>query len=502
MSVDSSRLASVIGYDARPGQFSGATPNLPQRIVILGQPNKANEANINENEVKEFSILKNVGDRYGYGSPIYNIFKILRPISGTGVGGVSTVVIPQKAPDTATAKQINVEPSGSATGNATHTLVISGRRRVAGARYDFTVANGDSVATIAQKMVDAVNNALACPGTATLDTTETTTESCLVESKFEGLISDELNIEVDTNNNPVGVTYTTTNVTSGAGVPAIQNALDKFGEWNTIVINPYGKDVHTTLEDFNGKPSETGGTGRYSPTIFKPFVALFGNRDDNTSIDFSSQKEEVTNVVCPAPNSKAFDHEVAAAYARLLANQAQDNPHLDIQDRYLPDIPVGETAGNFADYNYRDTAVKKGWSTAVIEAGSYKVKDFVTTYHPDGEVPLQYNHVRNLILDWNIKFRYYLLQEQVVKGKAIASNSQPVEQDNVIKPKAWKGELFDFADRLAAEGLIAEPDFMKENTVVEIDGSNPDRLNTEIQYKRTGYARILSSVASAGFNLG
>jgi phage tail sheath gpL-like len=502
MGVDSSRIANIVGYELKPGQFSGATPNLPQRIVILGQPNSANEANITENEVKEYSILRNVGNRYGFGSPIYNMFKLLRPISGTGVGGIPTVIIPQKAATSATAKKLNVEPTGTANANAEHTLVIAGRRRVAGARYSFVVESGDAPTNIAQKMVDTVNNALAAPVTGTVDTTETSTESLLAESKWAGKDADELTIEVDTNDNPAGVSYSVSEVASAAGTPGIQGALDKFEEWNTIVVNPYGPDVHTTLELNNGLPSEQGGTGRYSPTVFKPFVALFGFTDTTDSLDFSTQKEEVTNVLCPAPGSKNFTGEVAAAYARLLATQAQDNPHIDIQGQRVPGITVGDGIGDFADYNFRDRVVKKGYSTATVTAGNFEVQDFVTTYHKEGEVPLQFNHVRNLIIDWNIRYRYMLLEKNQVLGKAIAADSDFVEVDNVIKPKQWRSALFDFADQLGADGLIADVDFMKGNINVEIDDTNPDRLNTDIKYKRTGFTRILSTVSSAGFNLG
>jgi phage tail sheath gpL-like len=502
--VGSTRISKVVGYEVRPGDFSQVTQNLPQRIVLLGQPNTTNESSIVENEVKAFITAQEVGNRYGFGSPLYNMMRILRPQSGGGVGGIPTIVIPQKAASGATAKQLNVEPTGTATGNATHTLVIGGRRSIAGARYDFVVENGDTEADIAQKMVDTISNALAAPVTATVDTTETATESCLAETKWAGVDADELTIEVDTNGDAVGVTYATTDVQSGAGVPAIQAALDTFGEtWNTIVINPYGDNVHTTLEDFNGRPAQTGGTGRYSGIIFKPFVALFGATvSDDSVYDFSAQKEEVTNVMVPAPNSKAFRHEIAASGARVLALQAQETPHLDVQGRRLPDIPVAESAGKFGDYNFRDQQVKKGWSTSIIQAGNYELVDLVTTYHPDGEVPLQFNHVRNLIIDWNIRYRYLLLEQIHVVGKAIAGDNDKVDVDEVIKPKQWTGLLREMADELARDGIIADPEFMKQSITVEISDTNPDRFNTTFKYKRTGLGRISSTTASAGFNLG
>lgn len=504
--IGDTRLSTVVGYKIEKGNFNNVTPNLPQRVVILGQGNTANEDNsdFDENEQKEFTTLKQVGQRYGYGSPVYNMFRILRPISGTGLGGIPAVIIPQYAASGATTKQLNIESSGTASGNATHTLVVNGRRVIDGGRYDFVVAQGDGPTEISQKMVDTLNGVLSAPVTASQDTTETATESCLAETKWAGIDADELDISVDTNGNPVGVSYSVTDVQSGAGVPStIQSALDTFGEqWNTIVLNPYGTNIHSTLENFNGKPDPNQPSGRYSGIVFKPFVALFGSTDSTASIDFSNQKDEVTNVVCPAPNAKTFNHEIAAAYGRVLAVQAQNNPHLDVQNMYVPDIPAAETAGQFGDYSFRDQKVKEGWSTAVIENGSYKIKDLVTTYHPDGEVPLQFSWVRNIMIDWNIAFRYRILEELYVVGHTLVSNNQKVDVAKVVKPKQWEATVKGLADSLSIDGLIAEPSFMKENISVSINDTNPDRFETTFKYKRSGFGRQSDTVVTAGFNLG
>ena len=55
---------------------------------------------------------------------------------------------------------------------------------------------------------------------------------------------------------------------------------------------------------------------------------------------------------------------------------------------------------------------------------------------------------------------------------------------------------------LAQKALITDPTFSEASTQVEINSTNPDRLDDFFRYKRSGYARILSTTAEAGFQLG
>jgi hypothetical protein len=56
----------------------------------------------------------------------HQIMRILRPISGDGVGGIPTVVFPQVTDEDATATTLEFTVTGTATENATHSLVING----------------------------------------------------------------------------------------------------------------------------------------------------------------------------------------------------------------------------------------------------------------------------------------------------------------------------------------------------------------------------------------
>jgi hypothetical protein len=106
------------------------------------------------------------------------------------------------------------------------------------------------------------------------------------------------------------------------------------------------------------------------------------------------------------------------------------------------------------------------------------------------------------MIDLNVYFGYYLLEEINVIGKAIAADSDIVSVSNVIKPKSSKQIVDAYAASLSNRALVVDPAFMQDSIVVNISTTNPDRLETFFRYKRSGFTRIASTTAEAGFNFG
>jgi phage tail sheath gpL-like len=497
--VGSERISRVVGYKLTTGDFRTVSPNLPQRIAILAEANFANQGTLDVN-AREVKNLKEVGELYGYGSPIYQIMRILRPVTSDGVGGIPTVIYPQAQAVGATSKIVRIIAAGVADGNAVHTIKIAGRDGVDGVFYEINVEEGDTTADISAKINDAVNAVIGSPVSATNYSYESR-----LETKWKGLTANELVVTVDTGDDDLGLTYTLTTMQAGSGTPSVQAALDQFlTNWNTIVVNGYGlvSSVMNTLENFNGKPSPLNPTGRYTGTMMKPFIAISGSVSEDPSALTDSRKEELTIAVAPAPLSSGFSFEAAANMALLFARVEQDTPHLDVAGKSYADMPTPTDIGDMSDYNSRDVIVKKGCSTVDRVAERYVVQDFVTTYHPDGEVPPQFRYCRNIMLDMNVRFRYYVKEQESVVDKAIAPDDAVINVSGVIKPKQWKGILDQLAEDMERQSLIVDKKFMQDSISVQISSSNPDRLETTFRYKRSGIARISSTTATAGFNFG
>lgn len=493
------RISRIVGYKITKGNFSNSTPNLPQRIALFAEANEANQSSLDLTPT-ELTSAQQAGQLYGYGSPIYAAMRILRPINGGGIGGIPVIAYPQAKAGGSTAKVLHVTPTGVATGNGKHTLIISGRENIDGVFYDINVNTGDTTADLTAKIEDAINNVLGAPLIATATDYVTT-----LTSKWKGLTSDAIVVKVDTNGNDLGITYTITSITSGSGTPSVAAALALFGnDWNTIVINGYGTDTSTmtALEDFNGIPDPSNPTGRFTGIIMKPFIAISGSTAEDPSSITDTRLNNVTIALAPAPLSDGLPIEAAANMALLFGRVAQDNPNLDVAGKAYPDMPTPATIGAMSSYDSRDSIVKKGCSTVDLVTGVYIVQDFVTTYHPVGELPPQFRYPRNLMIDFNIRFGYYLLEQINVVDHSISNDNDIVTAQNTIKPKQWTQILQAFADDLSQRALIVDPVFMQKSITVNVGTSNPDRLESFFRYKRSGFVRIASTTAEAGFNFG
>lgn len=500
--VGTERRSRVSGYKIKKGFFTNETQNLPQIIAVFGEANTANQTGLNAVPI-EVTSAKQAGDLFGYGSPIHSVMRILRPINSDGVGGIPTVIFPQVSAEDSTATEIEFTVTGTATSNATHYVVVNGRDTIDFQSYAFNVVVGDTPTIVAGKIKDAINSVFSAPCTATnaLGVMTATT-------KWKGLTSAQLKIQIDFGNDAAGLSYTLSDYVSGTGDVNLAESFALFGDtWYTSVINTYGVSKLADFEAFNGVPDPDAPTGKWNGLIFKPFMSFFGIEGAADATDFLSVTDDddriaqVTNVLCPAPRSFGFTYEAAANVVALFARVMQDSPHLDVNNKSYPDMPIPSNGiiGDMSVYNNRDLLVKKGCSTVILENGAYKIMDLVTTYHPDGEVPLQYAYARNLNLDWNVCDAYRTLETIRLKDKTLISDNQVTTVSGAIKPKEWKAVCFDLFEDLAERALINDPQFSKDSLQVQLSTTNPNRIESFFRYKRTGIARIESTDAEAGF---
>ena len=501
--VTQSAISRTVGYELTIGQQLLSSPNLPVRIAILGPANNANQTGLGANpQATSVTSAQQAADLYGAGSPIHQIMRILRPIQGGGVGPIPTVVYPQVEASGATGTTIDVDVTGTANKNISHRLIINGRDNVDGEIYEFTVLTTDNAAAIRQKIIDTVNAVVNAPVTAS----EVTNKAQLA-TKWRGSTSAELTVSIDTRGDSAGLTYTVDNKVNGTGTESITNALNQFGtNWNNIVINPYVADKFVELETFNGTPFVTPATGRYEGIEFRPFVALYGSTEsDRTTIETetgaAARRTQPTNVLCPAPNSAGYTWEAAANVALIVANIAQNTPHLAYGGQSYSDMPVPADGiiGDMESYVNRDSLAKNGSSTVQLVDGKYQIQELVTTFRPTGSVNPAYRYVRDLFVHWNIAFGYKLREARVVRDKTIAPDDATVVVNDVVKFKEWRAEIFEYADDLAQRALISSADNMKESIVIGFGTSNPNRIETAFSYNTTGVARISSTTAEANF---
>lgn len=500
--INAGRVSAITGYGINAFLPPVSAGNLPQRIAILGEKSEANQV---ASSKLAFTSAQEVGDEYGYTSPLYSVARILRPKFGDKLGGISTVCYAVDKAAGATQKVITKSITGTATKNATHYLIVNGRRQLDGQTYSFTVEEGDTNAEIAPKMRDAVNSVLGCPFIGSV-----ATDQAVFTSGHSGASTADMNIEIDTNGESAGLTYAEVSAVDGTGTPSIDTALSLMSsEWNTIVINCFNSqtDILDALELFNGTANAK--TGQYDGLVFKPCVALFGDNSLDTLSGISavtdSRKNQMTNVFCPAPKSTGLSYEAAANVAYVYAYIAQNTPNVDPIGQLYPDMPTPADIGDMNNPTVRDNIVKAGGSTVKYNDGAYEIVDLVTTYHPDNEPQTLslFRWVRDLVgVDFNAKYRYRLLENVYVVGKTIVEDTGLVTATNTISPKGWKSILVtEFGPSLVASALMADIDTFKTSLQVGIGESNSNRFETSFTLTRTGVARVVDTTNNTTLNL-
>jgi phage tail sheath gpL-like len=492
--VGTERISAVVGYIFKGVNNQNTTPNLPMRVAVLCEANNANQPTLDVAEWQATS-LQAVGARYGYGSPAYLIARIMLPV----LGGIPLVFYPQAEAGGASSKQCSITVTGTVTENATHTILIAGRDGLDAQFYNISVQVADTAADVHDKITAAVTAVLGAPVLCT-----NTDYVATLETKWRGLTANEVTVSIDTNGVDAGLTYAVNNaVQAGAGTPSIAAALALFGnKWNTMVVNSYGTvtAIMSALEQFNGIPDPNTPTGRYAGIIMKPFVAFTGSIIEDPSTITDARSGEVTIAISPAPLSEGLSFESAANKCAKHARISQDDPALDPINSSDIDMPTPLDIGAMANYEDRDRIVKLGCSTVDLVNEKYQMKDSVTTYHPEGELNPVFRYTRDLIAMWNIRYGYYLLEQQYVVGKIIARDSDKVNNDNIIKPMMWKAVIEGYFDDLISRGIIVDKEFSKASLSVTISGINPNRFDTSFSTKLSGIARISSTENEVGFN--
>lgn len=499
------RLSAILGYKLQKGDFSKTTPNLPQRILVLGVPNESNKSGVTYDSPELFLTSKEVGDKFGYGSPLHSVMRILKPLNGDGVGGIPVLIAAQEPVGSETEKTIGI--SGVATSAGSINIVIGGRKFLDGKSYEVNFDAGDTASTLATAISNAIANVNGCAYTATANV-----DDVELISKFKGLNSN-VSVDVDFGDDSKGFTYSITDVNLGAGAPTVTDSLSATNdEWITLVLNTYSPKSTNILDEFqvfNGKPSALP-TGNYSGLDWKPFVAITGVvAEDELLVSepyADANIDEVTNAFAPYFGTPASCYEASADYVLKTSVLAQNTPHLDIINSRSGDIPA-PTDLVFAkpSYDRRDVLVKKGHSTSYWDGNAYKIVDFVTTYQSEEDTSPVFMYVRDLVIDMNMKYSYLIKQNMFVAGKVLVpDNDAPPSriQGDSIQPKSWKSIVMGLIDDFQSRGMIVDTPFSKDSIVVEINATNPNRLDTTFNYKRSGIVRIGSTTVFAGSYFG
>jgi phage tail sheath gpL-like len=493
MSVDATAVARVLGIETTYLDLrAGSIQFLPQHIGIIGQGNTASVGYA----MTPYRITSAAmaAARYGFGSQIHLAALQLFPITGGGVGSIPVTVYPLNDDGAGVASVASITPSGAATAIATYRVRMGGILSA-----PFTTAVGDTVATICDKIVAAVNAVLEMPMTAADGTTDVD-----FTSKWEGATANLIKLEVLDSAGEVpatGLTFVIVQPASGAADPDMSAALALIGStWITMLINCLGPTNTTALADIAAV-----GETRWGQLVRKPFVAFVGNNEASVGTATAStdaRPSDRINCQLVAPGSPSMPCIIAAAQVREIAKVANNNPPTDYGSRAVRGLVPGADGSQW-DYSQRDQAVKAGSSTVEIKNGLVCVSDVVTMYKPTGEVPPAYRFVVDIVKLMTIIYNLDLEFAQTSwDGAPLIPDDQATVNPNARKPMSAKAAVGRIIDSLALNAIISNPELAKENTLASINSSNPKRLDLRTTVQLSGNTNIISVDLYFGFFFG
>ena len=484
MAIDATAVARAVGVQ---GTYEPSANNsffyLPQRIAVVGQGSTAVTYSTTKAQV---TTAFEVGSTYGFGSPLHIAVRELLPNNGAGVGTIPVTVYPLDDDGSGVAAAGDITPSGAATGSASFVVKISEERS-----EPFTVASGDSVATIVTAMTAAINanvnmQMLATDNTTVLD----------LAAKWKGSSGNDLVIEVEaTSEDNSGITFALTQPTGGLVNPDVDDALNQVGDvWETLFLNCMEFDDTTTFLD-----------ARWGSLSKRPGVAFTGNTETAVATAYGTsagRKTDRSNAYLVAPASNNMPYQVAAAQLVDVAKVAQNNPARDYGSQTAPTITPGADGSQW-NYTQRDTAVKNGCSTSIIRDNVLTMQDTVTFYHPDGDPTPAYRYVVDIV---KLQQIYYQLNLEFATtkwdGAPLIPDNQATTEPTAKKPKDAKAAVFKVIDRLALKAIISDPDAAKATVTATINSGNPKRLDIVFNVALSGNANIIDVPFTFSFFFG
>lgn len=431
--------------------------------------------------------------KYGYKSTIYPACQMLKPQYGVGVGSIPIIIMPLAVTTGAQAAG-TITPTGTVTTEQIYTIkennTVVAEIKMTGSTGATTVADFCDLATA------AINGKVTAQCAATDNTT-----AIGVEVGYETDAGDFVHYEIESPTD-AELTFVIVQPTGGSGTIDVSTAWDVFGDnWYSHVVNATSDATDSALLD----SASAFGELRWGPEVKKPFKHYTGSNEATAATIRAITDARTTdrvNSIKWTPDSNDLPWVIAARMVSLLALTNNSDPAQDPQLRKCDFLTVGAAAYQL-DSGGRDLAVKDGLSTIEVIDDAVFISNSVMCYHPAGEDPPAWRE--DVVIEKECAMIYNINQifsNPSDAGNPIVLDSKTVTNPNARKPAYFKQKLDALYDAAEGAAIIADAEYAKENSVVEISGSNPNRIDVSAVYTLTGNYTVASVNNVFSFNLG
>lgn len=474
--IPAGAVASGVFIEQKFRKSGSAAAAFSNRIALLGQylaaktpTNNLPVAVTNADEVAAIA---------GYGSQAHLMAVKLFEVMGSAPALVDYFPIA----DGTTAATGTIVFASNATSSGVWTVYICGKP------ITFAVASGDTPTQQAAALSAAINADLTLPVTSS-----PTTGTVTCTSKWKGLSANGITLAKNLYGTeqalqPAGTTMTVTTMASGAGDPVLTGATANFG-------NTFYTYILTGLNDATAAAAlEAAFTARIDPVVKKPTVGVMGWTDTRANfLTALASRNNPGSCYIPVEGSPNHPGQIAAAAVGRMAVRGNANPARPHKGHILTGIiPGTATPWTWAQENAVELA---GGSVTYVSGGQVVTKDVLTTYKTNtlGAVDDSWRYV---VAVTNLQAKYYTLDQMFLSSPfdaaILVDDEATTNLDYALSPKAIKSYVVALVDAWVANVWSKNRDYIVENIIVEIDGTNAGRVNILIPDVQTVGLRIVA----------
>lgn len=454
----------------------------PYKGLILGQKLSAGTATVNAlYSVNSAQEAKNL---FGAGSMLHNMAQIYFKDTRITDLTMAAVTEPSGAKSAG-----DVTFTGTATASGTINLLVAGKP------VTVAVAVGDDGTDIAAAVVSAITAKTDLPVSAAVNGVDDTQVD--VTAKNEGVTGDGLRIY---NNffagetTPAGITVSISALSSGSGVPSLTNVISAMGETHyNCILNPWIDS--TTFTTVNTELDSRGDANRQIEAISFSALADTVSTANTLGNSLNSEFISITNIKgCPNPG-----YEIAAAKMKQVMVHGAEDPARPFHTLEL----VGITAPRVEDRltpAERESHLHNGISVAtVVDGGKVQIERLITTYKTNaaGADDVSYLNVNTMLTLSYIRYDFRnSLYLKFPRHKLADVTDRVAAGQPVLTPKIGKAHAIDKFRSWEEKVLVENIDQFKSDLIVEINASDPDRMDFYLP------ANIVNQFRKAGIKLG
>lgn len=454
-------------------------PGMPSAILVIGQKLSAGTAA--EHVPIQVLDVQQAEAFFGRGSMLHRMFVTLKANNRK----TEAWAIPLLDSDAGVAAVGGVAFGGTVTLAGTLALYIAGKK------VAIAIAAAESGAASATKLAAKINATTDLPVTAAVDGVNTAKVNLTARHKGEGGNAIDIRINYYQGEyTPRGRIVTITAMSGGSGNPDVSDAIAAFGsKWWTDIICPY-------TDGANLAALEAAMVNRFGPTVMKDAHIYCGASGTHAElITLASTRNSPHVTIIGADASPTQPEQWAAALGAVCAYHARIDPARPFQTLVLEGVLPPAIADRF-DLEDRDLLLYGGIATfSVDDGGRVLIERVITNYQTNaqGVEDVSYLDLETLK---TLAFIRYAIRARISlrypRHKLARDGTRAGRGQALATPALIRAELIALFRELEDAGLVEDFDQFVDDLIVEINGSDPNRIDALIPPNIVNQFRIFA----------